>query len=129
MHQTSMEIFEAKKKALEQGESAFAAQLDEGKDIMSILVKANSEAAEADRLSDEEVIGQAPFRTFTFAGTDTTSNALSRILHLLSTQPKVQDRLRAEITEAISTYGENMTYDELVSLPFLDAVCRETLRL
>ncbi|KAG5652189.1 hypothetical protein H0H81_005988, partial [Sphagnurus paluster] len=129
MHQTSIEIFEAKKKAFEEGDRAVRAQLEEGKDIMSILIKANSEAAEGDRLSDEEVIAQVPFRTFTFAGTDTTSNALSRILLLLSTRPKVQDRLRAEIAEAISTYGEDMTYDELVSLPFLDAVCRETLRL
>ncbi|KAG5653018.1 hypothetical protein H0H81_002711 [Sphagnurus paluster] len=105
MHRTSVDIFEAKKKALEKGEGAFEAR-GGGKDIMSILST-----------------------TFTFAGTDTTSNGLSCILHLLSTRPRVQDRLRLEVTEAISAFGENISHDELVSLPFLDAVCRETLRL
>lgn len=61
---------------------------------------------------------------------DTTSNALSRILHLLSTHPEVQDRLRQEIHEARNNYGdEDLPYDKLVLLPYLDAICRETLRL
>lgn len=66
-------------------------------------------------------------RTLTFAGTDTTSNALSRILHILADRQDVQDKLRAEIVEARD--GEDIPYDTLVELPFLDAVCRETLRL
>lgn len=128
MSQTSIEIFEQKKKALE-GEDDFAGQSEQGKDIMSILMRANLQASEADRLSDEEVLGQVS--TFTFAGTDTTSNALCRTLHLLSSHPEVQNRLRAEIKQAINKYGtcEDIPYDELVALPFLDAVCRETLRL
>ncbi|KAG5635283.1 hypothetical protein H0H81_011821, partial [Sphagnurus paluster] len=64
----------------------------------------------------------------TFAGTDTTSNALSRTLHLLASYPKVKDRLRVELTEAIKTYGD-IPCDDLVALSFLDAVCRETMRL
>lgn len=58
---------------------------------------------------------------------DTTSNALSRTLHILAQRPDVQERLRDEIIEA--GHGDNISYDELVSLPYLDAVCRETLRL
>lgn len=61
---------------------------------------------------------------------DTTSSALSRILHLLATYPEVQDKLRQEIADALrNNSGQDFSYDELVSLPFLDAVCRETLRL
>jgi cytochrome P450 len=62
---------------------------------------------------------------------DTTSSATSRLLWLLSEQGEhqdVQDRLRAEIREAKNMYGR-LTYDELVGLPYMDAVCRETLRL
>lgn len=59
---------------------------------------------------------------------DTTSNVLSRILHLLAVHPDVQEQLRTEIINAGQTSGD-FTYDQLVSLPFLDAVCRETLRL
>lgn len=58
---------------------------------------------------------------------DTTSNALSRILHVLAQNPTAQDKLRAEITEACG--GEDLPYDDLVKLPYLEAVCRETLRL
>ena len=49
------------------------------------------------------------------------------MLHLLALHPDVQNRLQAEIVEAQS--GEEISYDRLNDLPFLDAVCRETLRL
>ena len=59
---------------------------------------------------------------------DTTSNALSRTLHLLSENQDVQDKVRAELMEA-SGGDEDIPYDQLVDLPYLDAICRETLRL
>lgn len=58
---------------------------------------------------------------------DTTSNALCVTLLLLAEHPDVQEKLRKEILEA--SHGEDLDYDKLVSLPYLDAVCRETLRL
>jgi cytochrome P450 len=67
------------------------------------------------------------FSTFVFAGMDTTSSAIARILHLLAIHQDVQKRLREEIREA-QKLGQ-MDYDKLVSLPYLDAVCRETLRV
>ena len=60
---------------------------------------------------------------------DTTSNALSRILHLLAQNPDVQERLRAEIVEAQGGDRSDIAYDDLIKLPYLDAVCRETLRV
>jgi cytochrome P450 len=69
-------------------------------------------------------------RTMIFGAMDTTSNALSRILCLLAAHPEVQDRVRQEILDALlKNEGQDLSYDELISLPFLDAVCRETLRL
>lgn len=65
--------------------------------------------------------------TFILGGMDTTSNALSRILHLLAQKPVVQERLREEIIEARG--GDDIAYDNLVKLPYLEAVCRETMRL
>ena len=68
--------------------------------------------------------------SLTFAGTDTTSNGLARIIHLLCLHPEVQDKLRKEILEARGANGgHDVSYDELVELPYLDAICRETLRL
>ncbi len=66
-------------------------------------------------------------RTFIFAGMDTTSNALAIIFSLLAEHPDVQSKLRDEILEVSN--GEDLDHDTLVSLPYLDAVCRETLRL
>ena len=66
-------------------------------------------------------------RTLTFAAMDTTSGALGRILSLLSIHQDVQNKLRQEITTARKS--GDLSYDELVSLPYLDAVCRDTLRV
>ncbi|KAF9002258.1 cytochrome P450 [Cyathus striatus] len=126
MHNTSVEILESKRKALEEGDETVARQVARGKDIMSILLKANMEASEEDRLPEHEVIAQ--ISTLTFAAMDTTSNALSRILHLLSVHPEVQDKLRKEVSQAFAKHGD-LGYDELESLSYLDAICRETLRL
>ncbi|KZT70365.1 cytochrome P450 [Daedalea quercina L-15889] len=124
--QKSQEIFDSKKRALEQGDDAIAEQLSRGKDIMSILMKANIAASEKDRLSDYELVSQ--MSTLVFAAMDTTSNTLARILQQLAENPHSQGKLRAEIIEAISQ-GEDLPYNHLMGLPFLDAVCRETLRL
>ena len=77
--------------------------------------------------NDQRLTSVALGRTFIFAGMDTTSNALAVTLQLLCEHPDVQSRLRDEILEA--SKGEDLDYDALVSLPYLDAVCRETLRL
>ena len=103
-----------------------------------------------DRLPDPEVIGQVKCvlrilsltcltdlctefnagSLFIFAGQDTTSHALSRILDLLAHHPEEQARLRDEIREARrANDGNEFDYDTLNNLPYLDAICRETLRL
>lgn len=126
MYNTSVEIFDSKKKALMDGDEALAAQIGRGKDIMSILMRANLQATDEDRLDESELIGQ--MSTLIFAAMDTTSNALARTLFLLAQNQDVQEKLRREVTEARVKYGD-LAYDELVALPYLDAVCRETLRL
>ena len=67
-------------------------------------------------------------RTLVFAAMDTTSNALARTLQLLAENQDVQHKVRAELMEACSE-DEDIPYDQLVALPYLDAVCRETMRL
>ena len=70
------------------------------------------------------------FRILVFAATDTTTSALTQTFHLIAQHPEVQDKLRNEIKEAkLKAGGENIPHDELMALPYLDAVCRETLRL
>ncbi|KAF9238638.1 cytochrome P450 [Melanogaster broomeanus] len=126
MDKTCMDVFEAKKKALLMGDGAVLQQVGRGKDIMSILLKANMAASEEDRLLDDDLIGQ--MSTLVFTATDTTSGALSRILLTIAQHPEAQDRLREELKQAQAEKGD-LSYDDLVNLPYLDAVCRETLRL
>ncbi|KAM5541911.1 hypothetical protein V8D89_004221 [Ganoderma adspersum] len=127
MYERSKEIYEGKKALIESGDDAMLHQVGEGRDVMSILLKANMRAAEEDKLGDEELLAQ--MSTFIMAGVDTTSNAMSRVLYLLAENPEVQDKLRTELVSARETYGEDIPFDDLMALPYLDAICRETLRL
>ena len=62
------------------------------------------------------------------AGMDTMSNALSRTLQILANSLEAQAKLRTEVLETRN--GEpSIDYESIVKLPYLDAVCRETLRL
>ncbi|KAF9482522.1 cytochrome P450 [Pholiota conissans] len=127
LHNTSVDILKVKKKALKEGDEAMARQIGQGKDLMSILLRANMAASRDDSLTESELLGQ--MTSLVFAAMDTTSTALSRTLDLLSNNQDAQDALRTEITEARKANGGDLDYDELVSLPYLDAICRETLRL
>ncbi|KIP09651.1 hypothetical protein PHLGIDRAFT_86237 [Phlebiopsis gigantea 11061_1 CR5-6] len=126
MAKQSRMIYNSKIEALKKGDAAIMHQIGEGKDIISILIKANMVASEEDKLSEDELIAQ--MSALIFAAMDTTSNALSRILHLLAENQDAQNKIRAELMEAAGD-GEDIPYDQLVDLPYLDAVCRETLRL
>ena len=70
-------------------------------------------------------------RTMIVAGMDTTANSLARVLQLLAECPDVQDRLRQEILQAVEAAGDGdiLDYDKVMELPYLEAVCRETLRV
>ncbi|KAI0713830.1 cytochrome P450 [Earliella scabrosa] len=127
MSQRAQEIIDQRKTALRMGDEAIKAEVGEGKDIMSICLKANMAATASEQMTDEEILSQTS--TFILAGMDTTSNALSRILHQLSMYPDAQTKLRAELVEATHGGTIDLDYDTLMKLPYLDAVCRETLRL
>ncbi|KAJ7059756.1 cytochrome P450 [Mycena amicta] len=97
------------------------------RDLLSLLVKANMspDVPESQQLSDTDVVSQIP--TFLLAGHETTSGAASWALHLLSTHPHCQQKLRAEI---LSLESESLpTIDSLNALAYLEHVIRETFRI
>ncbi|KAG0707410.1 cytochrome P450, partial [Suillus ampliporus] len=113
-----------------------------GKDMMNIMLKANSASSSSEQLTDAELLGQ--MNVMVFAGLDSTTSALSHCIYLLAKNPLAQARLRSEIRDAIrgtslaqdgsSVFDQenpllNLSYDALMNLPFLDGVVRETLRL
>ncbi|KAJ7188927.1 cytochrome P450 [Mycena filopes] len=99
------------------------------KDVLSVLLAANKRAAAEDRLTEYEVISQ--MGTITAAAHDTTPNALARVFWHLGRDQKVQETLRDEIQKAnLDVNGDAARlYDELMALPYLDAVIRESFRL
>jgi cytochrome P450 len=69
-----------------------------------------------------------------FAGSDTTSLAVTWTLLLLAKHPQIQDRLRAELLalarpENLGDEAVLAHYQELAVSPLLDKVCRESLRI
>ena len=100
------------------------------------------QASDEDRMSDTDLMGQIKYvflicnknhclilsSSLIFAAFETTSGALSHIIHKLSEHQDVQERLRNELMAARDG-RDSIPYDELVALPYLEAVCRETLRL
>ncbi|KAG9117684.1 cytochrome P450-dit2 [Ceratobasidium sp. 392] len=92
-------------------------------ELVGQAVKANADATESERLPEDQLLGQ--MNTLIFAGHETTSGALARVLHLLAQNRDMQGRLRAEINDIPPTAG----YEQIHSLPYLDAVCREVLRI
>ncbi|GAB1525918.1 hypothetical protein RhiTH_009084 [Rhizoctonia solani] len=125
MDKMANEIYVKKKESLANG--TLDSEIAAGNDIISMLLKQNKVVSPEEQMTEEEIISQV--NGLVFAGHDTTSGALARTLHLLAQEPNVQEQLRAEIREAHSLYGKDLDYDQLNSLKYLDAVCRESLRL
>jgi len=97
-----------------------------GHDLLSLLIKSNiaSDTAENMRMSDSEVLSQIP--TFLLAGNETVSAAVSWTLFALCCQPAVQAKLRTELRTCPT---DSPTMEQLNTLPYLEAVVREVLRL
>ncbi|CAE6376625.1 unnamed protein product [Rhizoctonia solani] len=97
------------------------------RDVMSSLLMQNSIVSSEEAMNEEELISQV--NAVTIAAHDSTSTALARTIYILAQFPEFQSQLREEVREAHEIHGEQLNYDQLNSLPFLDAVCRESLRL
>ncbi|KAF8817255.1 cytochrome P450 [Phlegmacium glaucopus] len=123
MAETTMEIYRHQMKHIA------ANDLDSGgKDIMNLILKAKATDPESGQhLSEEEVL--ALMTTFVFAANDTTSNSLCRLLWIMITRPKVQQELREEIVKSRRDNGGTLDHDTLASLPSLDSIVLETMRL
>lgn len=71
--------------------------------------------------------------TLLFAGQDTSAATLSWTLHLLSLYPAIQDKLAREVQTVLGGSSAKsepfVTRKVISSLPFLDAVIKESMRL
>ena len=103
------------------GEIARRRKADPTGDVIGMLLEAKDEAGNG--LSDREVRDQAV--SLVSAGFDTTSAALSWAVYNLLTHQDVLERLRVEI----SSLEERQVTLSSLSLPYLERVIKETMRL
>ncbi|XP_045447875.1 cytochrome P450 9e2-like [Melitaea cinxia] len=76
-------------------------------------------------LDDDTLDAQALL--FLLAGFETTSTLLSFFFHTMAVNPELQEKLRAHIEDI--TKGQELSYDHLSQLDFLEATVSETLRM
>ncbi|UYV82557.1 hypothetical protein LAZ67_21002753 [Cordylochernes scorpioides] len=78
-------------------------------------------------LSMTEIVAQG--MQFFIAGYETTASTLSHCVYSLALNPECQDRLAEEIDSFYSVPDAKLDYDTVKTLPYLEAVISETLRL
>ena len=90
-------------------------------DILSLLLSAKDEAGQP--MTDEELIDQ--LLTLLFAGHETTVSAIAWALYGLESLPKVREKLQQEL-DTVSFVDNPLA---VTKLPYLTAICQETLRI
>jgi cytochrome P450 family 110 len=90
-------------------------------DILNLLIGAQD--VEGNGMSDIELHDE--LMTLLFAGHETTATALSWAIYWVNYLPEVKQKLMAEIA-TLGTERDSMTISKL---PYLNAVCSETLRI
>jgi cytochrome P450 len=90
-------------------------------DILSLMMSARDETGQA--MADVELRDQ--LMTLLVAGHETTATALAWALYWIHHLPEVHQRLLQEL----DTLNDNSDPSEISRLPYLTAVCSETLRI
>src|SRR5579883_1710782 len=90
-------------------------------DILSLLMSARDE--EGQPMTDQELRDE--LLTLLFAGHETTATAMAWALYWIHHLPEVREKLLQEL----DSLGENPDPMSIFRLPYLTAVCHETLRV
>ncbi|KAG8850669.1 hypothetical protein FRB96_009629 [Tulasnella sp. 330] len=95
-----------------------------GKDLLSILIRANTQENVAERLDDKTLLAQ--ISTFLIAGQESTGLTMTWGIDTLARTPSAQSKLR---DEALAFPHDSPSMEELNALPYLNNVVKEILRL
>lgn len=90
-------------------------------DILTLMMAARDELGQP--MKDVELRDE--LMTLLFAGHETTATALAWALYWIHSIPEVREKLLQEL----DTLGENADPNAIAKLPYLNAVCSETLRI
>jgi cytochrome P450 len=90
-------------------------------DILSLMMAAKDQNGEG--MSDQELSNE--LITLLIAGHETSASAVTWILYWLDQLPEV----KAKLLQELATLGDNTDPSLMTKLPYLTAVCQETLRI
>jgi cytochrome P450 len=90
-------------------------------DILSLMMSATDQNGQG--MSDQELNDE--LMTLLVAGHETTASALTWAFYWIDYLPEVRDKLQKELNYV----GENPDPSVIAKLPYLTAVCQETLRI
>ncbi|MDY6804976.1 MAG: cytochrome P450 [Cyanobacteriota bacterium] len=90
-------------------------------DILTLLMSARDESGEG--MADAELRDQ--MMTLLFAGHETTATALACALYWVHKHPEIKEKLLQEL----DSLGDNPESMAIYRLPYLSAVCNETMRI
>ncbi|GMJ02657.1 cytochrome P450, family 721, subfamily A, polypeptide 1 [Hibiscus trionum] len=100
---------------------------EDSSSLLSLLMSSyKNQDDEDEMLGDDEIIGE--FKTFYFAGKETSANALSWALLLLALNPEWQDKAREEVVRVLGN-DKVPVADNLKDLKIVNMIIDETLRL
>ncbi|XP_044260317.1 probable cytochrome P450 6a23 [Tribolium madens] len=92
-------------------------------DFLQMLIDLRKEGAE---ISLDEVIAQCFI--FFLAGFETSSTTMTFALYELAKNHQIQDKLRDEIVQVLRKYNDEITYEGITEMKYLDQVIEESLR-
>ncbi|KAJ9581664.1 hypothetical protein L9F63_023158, partial [Diploptera punctata] len=107
-------------------------------DYLQLLIQLQDKAQDANKsddksipwykkFTDEDIAAQA--LTFFLDGYETSSSALTVVLHNLACYPAEQKNLQEEVDSKIEENDGKLTFDALQTMSYLDMVLNESLRM
>uniref|UniRef100_A0A6V7M0G0 Cytochrome P450 n=1 Tax=Bracon brevicornis TaxID=1563983 RepID=A0A6V7M0G0_9HYME len=95
--------------------------------IQLMMDSRNIKSGEGPQLTLVEMTSQA--MVFFFGGFETVSTLMCFLAHMISIHPEVQKKIHDEIDDVLERCQGEVTYEAINSMPYLEAVMYETMRL
>ena len=122
MRRLQQQVFYLLQAEIEEKRIKIKAQKDnQGNDVLSLMMAVRDEDGQS--MTDEELKDE--MISILFAGHETTATALSWAFYQIYQNPDVIEKLQLEL----KNLAENPNPLEIAKLPYLSAVCQETLRM
>ncbi|XP_055684920.1 probable cytochrome P450 6a23 [Lutzomyia longipalpis] len=95
-------------------------------DFMNLLISLKNSMEETEKLTINELAAQAFL--FFVAGFETSSTTMMHCIYELALNPDIQEKTREHINQVLEKHNNELTYEAMMDMTYLDQVVNETLR-